>query len=65
MDNPIEYKVGDRVDRIENREVTAATIISIEQVGQDIILEIQYDEGGSGWWPATAVKPLGSFDQSR
>ena len=58
METPIDFKVGDRVDRIENREVTAATILSIQQVGDDTILEIQYDEGGSGWWPATAVKPL-------
>lgn len=53
-----EYKVGDRVDRIEDREVTGATIISIQQVNNDIIVELQYDEGGSGWWPASSIKPI-------
>lgn len=53
-----EYNVGDRVDRIEDREVTGATIISIQQVNNDIIVELQYDEGGSGWWPASSIKPI-------
>lgn len=54
----MEYNVGDRVERIEDREVTAATIISIQTVGTETVLELQYDEGGSGWWPVSAVRPL-------
>lgn len=54
----MEYKVGDRVERIEDREVTAATIISIQTVRDDTILELQYDEGGTGWWPTSSVRPL-------
>lgn len=54
----MEYQVGDRVERIEDREVTAATVISIQTVGEDIVLELQYDEGGTGWWPVSAVRPL-------
>lgn len=53
-----EYKVGDRVDRIEDREITGATIISIQESPNGDIVELQYDEGGSGWWPVSAIKPI-------
>lgn len=55
----MEYSIGQRVERIEDREVTAATVISIQTLGDETVLELQYDEGGSGWWPATCVRPLG------
>lgn len=48
------FSIGDRVNRIEDREVTGATVISID--GESI--EIEYDEGGSGWWPAETLEPL-------
>jgi hypothetical protein len=54
------YQAGDRVERLEDREVTAATVIRVQQVGNDVIVEIEYDEGGSGWWPATSIRPLAS-----
>jgi hypothetical protein len=53
-----EYNIGDRVDRIEDREITGATIISIQEMSDEIIFEIQYDEGGSGWWPISCIKPI-------
>lgn len=53
-----EYNIGDRVDRIEDREITGATIISIQVTDDHIIVELQYDEGGSGWWPVSAIKPI-------
>lgn len=53
-----EYNVGDRVDRIEDREVTGATVITVQNIGDEIVVEIQYDEGGSGWWPTSAIKPI-------
>ena len=53
-----EYNVGDRVDRIEDHEVTGATIISIQELNDMTIVEIQYDEGGSGWWPVGCIKPI-------
>lgn len=57
MDPTPSYKIGDRVQRIEQRDVTAATVITVQTVGDDdIILELQYDEGGTGWWPATSVR---------
>jgi len=55
------YNVGDRVDRIEDREVTAATIISVQESQDEnleTLVELQYDEGGSGWWPISAIKTL-------
>lgn len=53
------YQVGDRVDRIEDREITGATIISLqESPNGEVIVELQYDEGGSGWWPSSAIKPI-------
>jgi hypothetical protein len=67
------FKVGDRVDRVENRQQTGATVLSINEsinesiienpnpeenaeVVQKVILELSYDEGGSGWWPAECVQ---------
>jgi hypothetical protein len=53
------YKIGDRVDRIEDREVTGATIINIQISGTgEVYYELQYDEGGSGWWGENAIKPI-------
>lgn len=63
------FKVGDRVDRVENRQQTGATILSINEsivenpspeetveVVRKVTLELSYDEGGSGWWPAECVQ---------
>ena len=59
MSSSTNYNVGDRVERIENREVVGATIISIkEHEDGEISVELQYDEGGSGWWPTTAIRPI-------
>ena len=59
MSSSTTYKIGDRVERIEDREVVGATIISIqEHENGEISVELQYDEGGSGWWPTTAIRPI-------
>jgi len=63
------FKVGDRVDRVENRQQTGATILSINEsiienpnpeetveVVRKVTLELSYDEGGSGCWPAEYVQ---------
>ena len=44
--------VGDKVNRIENREQVSSTIIEIN--GDQAL--ISYDEGGSGWWPITSLE---------
>lgn len=46
--------VGLRVDRVEDRLVTGATVLEIDN---DMAL-IAYDEGGQGWWPASLLVPL-------
>ena len=41
------FSTGQKVNRIEDREVTGATVL---EVTEDSI-HISYDEGGDGWWP--------------
>jgi hypothetical protein len=50
-------KIGQRVKRKENREITGAVIINfyINNEGETIV-EIKYDEGGSGWWPIDCLE---------
>jgi hypothetical protein len=51
------FQVGDRVDRIEDREVTGATVISVVEMGDGTnSVELDYDEGPSGWWPENCIK---------
>lgn len=53
------FYVGQRVDRIEDREITGAIILTIVE-GDEGLIELQYDEGGTGWWPSSAIKPRDS-----
>lgn len=46
-------KPGDRVNRIDGREIVGATVIEID--GENALIE--YDEGGQGWWPLDALEP--------
>ena len=50
------FNVGDHVDRIEDRAVTGATILQIVEGLEDNLIELQYDEGGTGWWPEKCVR---------
>jgi hypothetical protein len=55
------YKIGDRVDRIEDRPITGATIIAIQNSTLfGVSYELEYDEGGTGWWPEDCLKPIPS-----
>lgn len=57
------FKVGDRVERIENREVTGATVTAVDALGPDeIYYALDYDEGGDGSWPEIALKAEGDPD---
>lgn len=47
-------QAGDRVRRIEDREVTDATVIEVD--GENV--HIAYDEGGDGWWPIECLEPI-------
>ena len=61
---PHVFQIGDRVERIEDRVEVSATVISINVSssgpdGENVqSVEISYDEGGSGWWPSTCLRPL-------
>jgi hypothetical protein len=55
------FVVGQHVYRIEDREVTGATILSIvESPGatgvEDAAVELEYDEGGRGWWSVSSIR---------
>jgi hypothetical protein len=60
------FQIGDRVERIEDRVDVAATVISINEAavasgteGENTqTVEISYDEGGSGWWPSSCLRPV-------
>jgi hypothetical protein len=51
------YAVGDRVKRLEARPQVGAVVLNVEDGMEEQILELSYDEGGTGWWPASAVEP--------
>ena len=44
-----QFKVGDIVDRIEDREEVRSKVLEISEDGESML--ISYDEGGEGWWP--------------
>lgn len=55
----MNYHIGQRVNRLEQRVSVGATVINIfDQPDETQSLELAYDEGGSGWWPATCVEPV-------
>jgi len=49
----MSYEPGDRVIRLEARESAGASVLARE--GDEYL--IVYDEGGEGWWPASALAP--------
>ena len=54
------YATGDRVKRIEDRPVVGAVVLQAIDGFDGQTLELSYDEGGTGWWPADAVEPEGA-----
>lgn len=51
-------KPQDRVNRLQEQQPTAATII---EVRWDNAL-IEYDEGGQGWWPLSCLEIIDNAD---
>ena len=55
------YNIGDLVDIIESGEVVmGAKIIAIQASDGPMMetsVELEYDKGGSGWWPVSSIKP--------
>jgi hypothetical protein len=51
------YIIGQRVNRIEDRDSVGAVITALEGNPDGTqSLELAYDEGGTGWWPADCVE---------
>lgn len=44
---------GTRVQRIEDRPQTLATVVEVHESG---FVLIDYDEGGQGWWPPETLE---------
>ena len=57
MISTMNYATGDNVIRLEDRPQVAAVVISTEDGPDCQLLELAYEEGGTGWWPAEAVAP--------
>lgn len=62
---PPSFRPGERVNRRENRPQVAAVVVAVidpadpaDPMGAGPVLLLRYDEGGEGWWPASAVEPL-------
>jgi hypothetical protein len=56
------FSVGQAVVRIEARPQVAATVSQVEEGWEEEYLELAYEEGGTGWWPASAVAPAPAAD---
>jgi len=57
MSATMNYATGDNVKRLEDRPQVAAVVIAVEDGPDGQLLELAYEEGGTGWWPADAVVP--------
>jgi hypothetical protein len=53
----MNYTIGQKVKRIEDRPQVAAVVIAAGEGPDGQMLELAYEEGGTGWWPADAVVP--------
>ncbi len=51
----MSFAIGDRVRRNEDRALNGAVVLSVVTLGRRQLLELSYDEGGTGWWPADEV----------
>lgn len=60
-----KFVVGQRVKRIENREIVGATVLQVVhtiEISYNYTYQIQYDEGasglndGTGWWPEDSLE---------
>jgi hypothetical protein len=49
--------IGSRCWRDQISPETGATVLALDSSGshEDPMLELAYDEGGSGWWPLSTL----------
>jgi len=50
-----DFSIGQRVARIEEREIVDATVLAVDIGAEGRVYLIAYDEGGEGWWPENAL----------
>jgi hypothetical protein len=56
-----KFIVGQRVKRLEDKEVVGALVLDTTEVNESFSYNIQYDEGqtagtnGTGWWPESCL----------
>lgn len=51
----MKFSTGDKVKRLEDRPQVAAVVLTAEDGPEGQMLQLAYEEGGSGWWPAESV----------
>ena len=60
-----KFVVGQRVRRIEDREIVGAVVLQVVETGETMYnytYQLQYDEGqsggndGTGWWPEICLE---------
>lgn len=52
------FNIGDEVERIEQRETVKAVVINVDTSGEETNYELEYEEGGTGWWPESSIKKV-------
>jgi len=56
-----KFIVGQRVKRLEDKEVVGALVLDTTEMNESFSYNIQYDEGqsagnnGTGWWPESCL----------
>ena len=49
----MHFQIGDHVRRLEDRVTVKAVVIAVNETEE--YYEIEYEEGGSGWWPVECL----------
>jgi len=57
MSEAMTFIPGQSVKRLEDRPQVRATVLTVEDGPDGQLLELAYEEGGYGWWPASRVGP--------
>jgi hypothetical protein len=57
-----KFRVGQRVKRLEDKDVVGAIVLELAELNDSFSYNIQYDEGvsqgndGTGWWPEGSLE---------
>lgn len=58
------YEIGQQVRRLEDRAQVLAQVLAANAGSRGQMLELAYEEGGGGWWPAESVEPAEEMPQA-